>query len=386
MDFSPVVLLRVLFLITLLMMGTVPTFSGVIDFSAVEELLETAVEDKVFPGSIAAIGWGEGKLWVHSVGYFDYEQSHLVDSETIYDLASLTKVVGTTATMMRLVAEEKLDVTLPVVHYLPEFSADSTGEERGWREELTVEQLLRHRGGLASWKPFYRSVDGYENLLKAVIETPLEVRPGTRYRYSDLGFILLGEIASRAGGESLAELEKKLVFEPLRMESTLRNPAVDFVTNIPPTERDPDGEGFIHGIVHDENARAGGGVTGHAGLFSTAGDLALFAQELLRAAKGESEYFSKEVYELFAERRDDGSNRGLGWVLASGRGSSGSLLSQKAIGHTGFTGTSIWIDPEREIYLILLTNRVHPTRDNQKLGPFQAKFADAAVRALPVER
>lgn len=385
MNFSPLSVLKFWLLIVLLTMLPISGFCEETDFSAVEVLLEKAIEEKVFPGAVAAVGKMDGKPWVRAFGYFDYDQSASVDSETIYDLASLTKVVGTTATMMRLVAEEKLDVTLPVSHYTPEFVGNANAKERAWREELTVEQLLRHRGGLPSWKPFYRSVDGYENLLKAVIETPLEVRPGTRYRYSDLGFILLGEIASRAGGRPLDELEQMLVFEPLGMKSTLRNPSADLLTRIPPTERDPDGDGFIHGIVHDENARAGDGITGHAGLFSTAGDLGLFARELLLAAKGESEYFPKEVYELFAERRDDGSNRGLGWVLASGRGSSGTLVSEKSIGHTGFTGTSIWIDPENEIYLILLTNRVHPMRDNPKLGPVRTDFADAAFRALRVK-
>ncbi len=352
------------------------------DFPRATEVLERAVADGAFPGCTVVAGNDEAILWSAGFGHFDYEGTRPVHPATIYDLASLTKVAGTTAVLMRLVADGKLDVGEPVVRYLPEFAGDPDGEDGAHRKAVTVADLLRHRGGLTSWRPFFRTVDGYSELLDAAIATQLEASPGERYRYTDVGFILMGEIAARAGGKPLPELERELVFDPLGMTDTLRNPPASLHARIPPTEQWAGRDGFVHGVVHDENARAGEGLTGHAGLFSSAPDLASLAGELLRAGNGGSRLFPEAVMDQFTGRCPEDFNRGLGWGLSSGGGSAGALLSRASFGHTGFTGTSIWIDPEQNLYVILLSNRVHPTRDNQKIGRVRAELADAVVRDL----
>ncbi len=353
------------------------------DFSEVRAVFQTAVAENVFPGCVAAVGNRDGLWWLESFGHMDQSGTDAVKTDAVYDLASLTKVVGTTAVLMKLVAAGKLDTDSRVADHLPEFPGFAeSDEEAGWRRELTISHLLRHTGGLVSWRPYFREVDSYEDLLRAVMATPLERRPGGGYRYSDPGFILLGEIAARAGGTPLPELEESLVFTPLGMQETRRNPPPDWRQRIPPTECDPDGDGFLHGVVHDENARAAGGVTGHAGLFSTAEDLARFAGELLRAADGQSDWLPREVLGLFTTRDPASRNRGLGWGMAPGGGEEEGRLSREAFGHTGFTGTSIWIDPGRNLFLILLSNRVHPTRENSRIGPVRADFTRTVVRAV----
>lgn len=352
------------------------------DFSQAREVLERAIADRAFPGCAVVAGSREAVLWSAGFGHFDYDETKPVSPETLYDLASVTKAVGTTTTLMRLVAGGKLDVSSPVSTYVPEFLGDPSGEEFAVRQAITVEDLLRHMGGLPSWKPFYQRVENYSELIGAAMATPLESGPAERYRYTDIGFILLGEVAARAGGKSLPELERELVFEPLGMNDTWRNPPSRLLDRIAPTERWPDRAGFVHGVVHDENARAGEGNTGHAGLFSTAPDLALLARELLLGTQGKSRLFPKEVMEQFTGRRSEGFHRGLGWALSSGRGAAGALLSPGSFGHTGFTGTSIWIDPDRDLYIILLTNRVHPTRENLKIGQVRSDLADAVARSL----
>lgn len=350
------------------------------DFSEPASILEKAIADHAFPGCAVAVGNSSGIVWSKGFGYFTYENKTKATPRTIYDLASCTKVVGTTSVYMRLSALGKIKLDAPVGNYLPEFIAGAANEdEKAKRKQITVEQLLTHSGGIAGWKPLYRSVHSYDELLKAIYKTPLESDPGEKFRYSDLGMMLLGEIASRAGGKKLPELERELVFKPLKMRNTMRNPPKDLIGRIPPTERWPDREDFVHGIVHDENSRAGEGITGHAGLFSTAKDLGKLAAELLRGLDGKSEVFPKTVVENFSRKRGD-LNRGLGWGIASQYDTSKTALSTTAFGHTGFTGTSIWIDPERDLFIILLSNRVYPTRDNDKIGKVRSDLANAVVR------
>ena len=249
---------------------------------------------------------------------------------------------------------------------------------------MTVEQLLLHTSGLPSWKPLYETCKSYRELLKAILETPLEAEPGSLYRYSDLGFILLGELAAKTGGKPLAALEEELVFRPLGMKNTLRNPPASRKKRIAPTELDKETKEYIHGKVHDENARAGEGITGHAGLFSTSSDLSRLARELLLALKGKSRRLDRKVIENFIRCKNSpgGSSRALGWDTPSKKSSVGELASRNSFGHTGFTGTSIWIDPENDLYIILLSNRVHPTRQNRKISNVRRAFANEAVSAL----
>ncbi len=350
-------------------------------FAAVQKVLEDAVAAKAFPGATAAIGNSDGVLWVGIAGHFDREASQRVSRDTIYDLASLTKVVSTTSVILQLVESQRLDLDDRVAKWLPEFLDLERADPR--RDEITLRQLLTHSSGLPSWKPLYKSASDYPSLLGLAARTPLENAPGTRYEYSDLGMILAGEIASRAGGKPLSELERELVFKPLDMRDTLRNPPEELRKRIAPTEEVAD-LGVLRGVVHDENARAGEGLTGHAGLFSTVDDLARFAREMLRSSRGQGDVFSNERVAEFVTLQSlpGDAKRGLGWQIFTPGFSGGTKLSARAFGHTGFTGTSIWIDPERDIFLVLLTNRVHPTRANQQIGRVRRNFADAAIDAL----
>ncbi len=365
------------------------------DFSKVKSVLQEAVKDGAFPGCAAAVGSSRGSYWQGGFGQYakDARTAKKLSlptpsrpgRRTIYDLASLTKVVGTTSLIIALVQKGKLSLDDKVAIRVPDFAPASLDKKiLASRNRVTIRHLLLHTSGLPSWKPLYRSCKSYPELLRAILSTRLEAEPGSRYRYSDLGFILLGEIAARAGGKALARLEKELVFAPLGMKNTLRNPSASLKKRIPPTEFDQEKKSYIHGRVHDENARAAGGITGHAGLFSTTGDLSLLAREMLLALKGKSRKLRKKTIESFVRCQDSpkGSSRALGWDTPSEESSAGDLASRNSFGHTGFTGTSIWIDPERDLYFILLSNRVHPSRKNTKLREVRRKFADAAVAAI----
>ena len=365
------------------------------DFSRVDKLLTTAVKEGAFPGCAATAGSSSGSYWSGGFGSLALDRKTAAKlslsatatpgSKTLYDLASLTKVIGTTSVIAALIQEKKLSLRDTVASRLPAFAPSSLKKEaRALKKKVTVEQLLLHTSGLPGWRPLYETCKSYKKLLKAVLETPLEAKPGSRYRYSDLGFILLGEIAAKAGGKSLATLEKELVFDPLGMKNTLRNPTATRKSRIAPTELDKETKIYIHGQVHDENARAGQGLTGHAGLFSTTTDLSRLARELLLALKGKSRKLDRKVIENFIRCKDTpkGSSRALGWDTPSEKSSAGKLASRKSFGHTGFTGTSIWIDPENDLYIILLSNRVHPSRANRKIREVRSALADEVVTAL----
>ena len=249
-------------------------------------------------------------------------------------------------------------------------------EDRARRKQVTVEHLLTHTAGLTAWKAYYRTETNYAAMLQAILKTPLERDPGVQVRYSDFGMLLAGEVAARAGKKPLAELERELVFLPLGMTNTLRNPPAQVHAHMAPTERWPNSTNFVHGVVHDENARAGEGITGHAGLFSTAEDLAKLAAELLRAAEGKSQWLSQKVFAEFARPHGPRgkTGRGLGWGIEGGE--------KEAISHNGFTGTYIRIELSRKMYLVLLTNAVHPSRENNKLGGVRREAIDAILQAF----
>ncbi len=346
--------------------------------------MEAAVVDGAFPGCVATVGNAEGPLWTRAFGHSADDGKQAAAEDTIYDLASLTKVVGTNAVVACLVRDGKMALDDPLEKFVPEFVEAGEVAHRAARRRVTIEHLLTHSSGLPAGRPLYKTASTYKNVLAEAARTKLAATPGEKMVYSDLGFMLLGEAAARAGGRPLLELERSLVFEPLGMRNTLRRPGAELLSRIAPTERVagslPDDRKFVHGVVHDENARAAEGLTGHAGLFSTAADVGRFAQEWLRALDGKGDVWPRELAKKFVTRRElpKGSSRALGWDTPSGRSSSGTKMP-KAFGHTGFTGTSVWIDPQRRIYVVLLTNRVHPTRANQKIHAVRRDFADAAV-------
>jgi CubicO group peptidase (beta-lactamase class C family) len=347
------------------------------DYAEAAAILQRGIEDHAFPGCTVVVGTGDKVLWSEAFGCLDYEHHVPATTQTLYDLASVTKVTGTTSVYMQLVKQGKVRMSDPVSKYLPEFlELAPTDEDRAKRKQITVAHLLTHTAGLTAWKAYYRSQTNYAGMLQAVLRTPLESEPGATFRYSDFGMMLAGEVASRAGKKPLAELEKELVFGPLGMTNTMRNPPSQLWSRVAPTERVPGGTDFVHGVVHDENARAGEGITGHAGLFSTAEDLGKLGAELLRADEGTSPWLPQPVFAEFARPHElaRNGNHGLGWGIERG--------SKRAVGHNGFTGTYIRVELSRKMFIVLLTNAVHPTRDNNKLGSVRRAFLDSVVQAF----
>jgi CubicO group peptidase (beta-lactamase class C family) len=327
---------------------------------------------------VAAVGREGALVYLKPVGRLTYEPDALpVQADTIYDLASLTKVVLTTTMAMILVDEGKLDVNKPVSAFLPGFRGVG-------KEKVTVAHLLTHSSGMDWWAPLFKEIKGKEAYLQRVQAMPLVFEPGTKSVYSDLGLILLGEILERVAGQDLESFGRDRIFGPLGMKDTLYRPGPDRLPRIAPTENDPWRGRLLRGEVHDENAYALGGVAPHAGLFSTARDLARFAQMLVNGGVFEHQRIvSRETVERFTRRAGiPDSSRAYGWDTPSENSSAGSLLSKSSFGHTGFTGTSLWMDPERRLFVILLSNRVHPTRANEGIRHVRREVADAVVQAL----
>jgi CubicO group peptidase (beta-lactamase class C family) len=358
---------------------------------AVDEIVAAAVSDRAFPGGVLAVGRDGTLVHLRAFGRLSYDAGAAeVRADTLYDLASLTKVVVTTTLSMILVDEGRLDLDARVHAFFPAFSGPA-------KEGITVRQLLTHSGGLTWWAPLYKEVKGKEAYIERIVAMDLAYDPGAKTVYSDLGIILLGDILERLGGMPFGELAHKRVLEPLAMKDARYRPPADLVERIAPTENDPWRGRVVRGEVHDENALALGGVAPHAGLFASAPDLAHLAQALLDGGTfGGRRIVSRATVELFTERAGvPVSSRALGWDTPTdesglrsstpgqpGYSSAGSLFSARSFGHTGFTGTSMWMDPQRGLYVILLTNRVHPTRENNKIRDTRAQVADAVVRAL----
>ena len=319
---------------------------------------------------------------------------------TLYDLASLTKVVATTTALMRLEESGQIGLDDSVGDYLPEWAY-------GWRADVTLRHLLLHRAGLPPFRPFWRDLRGREAYRAAIAELEPEHPIGARTVYSDIGLITLQFVIEAVTGESLDGFVARSVFEPLGMSRTMYNPPASLHGEVAPTEVDTVfRKRPVLGEVHDENAFALGGVAGHAGLFSTAGDLARFAGWIARAARegrglpvdeGGGAASDPSVAALlpspatvarFTARADDASSRALGWDTPSGRSSSGRFFATSSFGHTGFTGTSIWVDTERDLFVVLLTNRVNPTRAERGHIPLRRAVHDAAatsIRDRPIE-
>ena len=348
-------------------------------FQDVDRLLESFRERGAFPGGVLAVGHRGAVAHLHAFGRLTYDaDAPPVSAGTLYDLASLTKVVATTTMAMILVDEGTLHLDQPVQELLPGFQGPG-------KERVTVCHLLTHSAGLDATAPLYKEIRGKAAYLERIQAMDLSYPPGSRSLYSDLGIILLGEILERTAGRPLDVFARERIFEPLGMRHTLFRPPAALWPRIAPTENDPWRRRVVQGEVHDENAFAMGGVAPHAGLFSTAGDLARFAQMMLNGGVLDGHRIvSRETVELFTRRAGiPGSDRALGWDIKSAEGSSaGTLFSPRSFGHTGFTGTSLWIDPDRQLYVVLLTNRVHPTRENNLIREVRPAVADAVVRTL----
>ena len=350
------------------------------------DLLDRAVAGGAFPGGVLAVGWN-GQLAIHPFGKLSCApKSPAVSAHTIYDLASLTKPIVATTAIMLLVERGTLDLNAPVARLLPEWSAPAKSDpDPGWRERVTVRMLLLHDSGLPAHRDFFRDAKGRSALLARVMAEPLVREPGAQIEYSDLGFILLGEIIERLAGHSLDRFARREIFFPLGMNASFFNPPRNLRARIAPTEQDAAcRKRLLQGEVDDENAWAMGGVAGHAGLFSTAGDVAAFAQMLLNGGiYAHHRLLARATIAQFTARQIVGdSARALGWDVPVPPSTSGQYLSPQGFGHVGFTGTSLWIDPAHGLFIILLTNRVNPTRDNDKIRQVRPALHDAVFEAL----
>jgi CubicO group peptidase (beta-lactamase class C family) len=345
---------------------------------SMRRVLGRAWRDSAFPGAFAVAGRADGVLAAVSVGRLDWRADAAVpDEHTIWDLASLTKVVAMTTAMMQLVEEGRVDLDAPVQRYVPDWRGVGKGR-------VTVRHLLTHTTGLPAFIVLPPEVVGREAVLARVFAVPLDTTPGARMVYSDLGATLAGVVVERVTGEPLDAYARRRVFEPLGLRETTFQPHAGLLPRIAPTEFDTTLRRLVHGEVHDERARAMGGVSAHAGLFGSAHDLVRFARMYLNGGSLDGvRVVRPETIEQFTRAQDPRlSHRALGWETPNGTNSAGTRLSSRAFGHTGFTGTSLWIDPAADLFVVLLSNRVNPTRENRRIGAVRTQLADAVVAAL----
>jgi len=352
---------------------------------AAYEVVEKAIKDKATPGATLAVGF-RGKVAIHAFGKLSYDaKSPAVKPTTMYDIASLTKVVATTTLVAKLAEGDfavPLDLDAKIERYLPEWAS---GPQPEWRHRVTVRHLLTHTSGLPPFKEYWRTSKSKQDTLTKIFAEPLEYEPGTKEVYSDLGIILMAEIIERLTGRKLDDLANSFIFSPLGMKDSMYKPPKKLWLTIAPTEIDNNyRHRLIQGEVHDENAFAIGGVSGHAGVFSTAPDLAAFCQMLLNGGVyGHQRILRRATVAQFTTPQQlSGGTRTLGWAVPTPGGLSGNYFSAHSYGHTGFTGTSIWIDPDRQLFVVFLTNRVHPTRENQKIQQVRRDLHDAVMQAL----
>ena len=351
-------------------------------------VIESAIADKAFPGATLAVGY-KGKVAIHAFGNLSYDaNAPAVEPRTMYDIASLTKVVATTTLVAKLAEGDfpvPLDLDAKVERYLPEWAADSNAKDMEWRHRVTVRHLLTHTSGLPPFKEYWRASTSKRETLKRIFAEPLDYEPGSKEVYSDLGIILMAEIVERLTGRPLDELVKTYISSPLGMKDTMFRPPKNLWQWIAPTEFDKNlRRRLVQGEVHDENAFTMGGVSGHAGLFSTAPDLAAFCQMLLNGGIYAHHRILKRatIAQFTTPQKLSSGTRTLGWAVPTEGGSSGHYFSTQSFGHTGFTGTSIWIDQERQVFVVLLTNRVNPTRENMKIAQVRPAVADAVMQGL----
>ncbi len=374
--------------------------------------IRSALSEKAAPGAVALLA-KDGKVvrrraFGYAQLYADPEEKPDSDegkpkftdrkrhmrTTTVFDLASLTKMVATTTSIMILVEQGRVDLDAPVCQYIPEFG-------RAAKENVSVRNLITHTSGLPAWITLYQLGEGKKDLFEIICNHELATPPGYQRVYSDLGFITLGVLVERVSGLSLDRFSEKYIFDPLNMEDTGFRPRGRLGKRAAATEFSPWHERFLVGEVHDENAYAFGGVAGHAGLFSTADDLAIFCQMLLNGGSyGDVQIMKPETVRMMLtpQIEQEVLERGsgflkdreqlIGWWQMGGKPEvtgSGGLPSEKAFGHTGFTGTSIWIDPEHDMFAVLLTNAVHPSRNTCNRSAVRKAFYESIWRAMGIE-
>jgi CubicO group peptidase (beta-lactamase class C family) len=348
--------------------------------SRLDSIIRVGIAEGAAPGAVIAVG-RFGRL-VHMRGYgtLDYAPgSPAADPASLYDLASLTKVVATTTVAMILEEEGKLDISRPVHFYLPEFDAPD-------KASITVHMLLTHSGGLEAGAPLYLHYRGRADYIAQINMRPLKSVPGTATVYSDWDMVLLQAVLERIAGMPLDQIAAERVFRPLGMLSTQFNPDTantELRHRIAPTAIDTSRGGLLQGTVHDGNAWALGGVSGHAGLFSSAQDLAIFSQFLLNGGSYDGRHIlAPSTIARWTSRQSPASSRALGWDMPAPSSSAGRYFSPRSFGHTGFTGTSIWIDPQRDLFVVLLTNRVNSHGTGTRHVQLRRDVADAVQASI----
>jgi CubicO group peptidase (beta-lactamase class C family) len=347
-------------------------------------VLAEAIRSKAFPGCSTAITWRGELVASKALGHFTFEPgSRAPNPNTMFDLASLTKIIATTSMAMILFERGLLDLEASLAAIIPEF-ADSSCEGAELRRTVTPHMLLAHSSGLPAYEKLFLRCKTRDELLQAAFRTPLAAPPGVRTLYSDIGFIILGTLLERVADESLDTFCQREIFGPLSLTRTTFNPPSAWKESIPPTADDQTfRHSVIQGDVQDENASTLGGIAPHAGLFSTAEDLAAFAQAILG---GSNSIFRRSTIEHFSRREilPAGTSRALGWDTPSAPSQSGKYFSPCSIGHLGYTGTSLWIDPDRQLSVILLTNRTWPDCKNEAIKKVRPAFHDAVIEALGI--
>ena len=347
----------------------------------VDEVLKDAIADSAFPSAVLLAARDGVVGYNKAFGTFDYDPySRRVESNTIYDLASVTKVVATTNAIMKLTQEGKLKLEDRVATYIPQFAQNG-------KDSITIYNLMVHNSGLPAWRKYYEFCPTTQCVLDSIYASPLVYKTGDTTIYSDLGLITVGKVIEKISGTTLNRYVDSVFFKPLGMSNTMFNPPAWLQDRIAPTEVDTHWQKTnraIRGRVHDENAAVLGGVSGHAGLFSTASDFAVMMQMLLNGGTYSGRrYLQEETVRQFTTRQSEKSSRAIGWdTKTSDRSFSGRLTSMSTYLHTGFTGTSVVVDPERNLIIIFLTNRVHPTRSNTRIFDVRPKVHEAVVEAI----
>jgi len=345
------------------------------------DLLRKAIAERAFPAASVAVTCAGKLVCLKAFGHFTYEaDTPETTTDSIFDLASLTKVVATTAMAMLLYERGLLDLEMPVVSLLPEFKTDDPR-----RQQVAIRMLLDHSSGLPAYEKLFLRAKDRDALISAALTVPLDRAPGAKAEYSDIGFMVLGFALERLAEDALDHFCRQEVFGPLGMSHTTFDPPSHWWALIPPTADDRTfRERIVQGEVQDENASVMEGVAGHAGLFATAEDLAIFAQAML---EGGRPILRPETLALFTRRQSSpGGSHALGWDTPSSPSQSGKYFSSRSFGHLGYTGTSLWIDPDRQLCVALLTNRTWPDCANQAIRQVRPAFHDAIIEALEAGR
>lgn len=346
------------------------------NFSKVDQVVENAISDSAFPGAVLLV-YKNGIIIHHKAyGKQTYENnSQAITINTIFDLASLTKVIATTTAAMICYERNLFSVDDPVSKYIPEFAANG-------KENVTIKNLLLHNSGMPVWKKYYSANNKPEDILQDIYKSKLQFQPGTKTLYSDPGMITLAKVIEKASGKPFDIFCDEEIFKPLKMKNTFFNPDDSLKHRITPTEKDNYWrKKLVHGKVHDENAAMLNGVAGHAGLFSTAEDISRLIRLYLENGESDGKkYFNTASLKFFTKKHTD---RALGWDIKSPKGSSaGTLFGERSFGHTGFTGTSVWIDPDKNLFVVFLTNRVYPSRENKKIIRIRPTLHNEIIRTI----